>query len=92
MELHRALDKSSASIAILQIEIERLCGYYVGILLVGDANVHHKRLLKHFNSNTELGERLWKTCRDLGLNKICLQTDARRLSLGCCAYRRSGTM
>ena len=67
---YRAPDESGTSIAILKAEIERLRGDFVGILLVGDVNVHHKRWLKHSHSNTELGERLWETCRDLGLKQL----------------------
>ena len=52
---YRAPDESGTSIAILKAEIERLRGDFVGILLVGDVNVHHKRWLKHSHSNTKLG-------------------------------------
>ena len=55
---------------MLQSEIERLRDDCVGVILLGDINIHHTRWLRFSNRNTELGERLWEVCRDLGLKQI----------------------
>ena len=54
----------------LDDEIQRLRTEVVGIILVGDANVHHKRWLRHSNDNTQLGERLWHISQDNGLKQL----------------------
>ena len=67
---YRPPDDDGRSAAMLQAEIERLRCDCVGVILVGDINIHHKRWLKHSHSNTEFGERLWEICRDVGLKQI----------------------
>ena len=67
---YRPLDENGSSINMLQSEIERLRDDCVGVILLGDINIHHTRWLRFSNRNTELGERLWEVCRDLGLKQI----------------------
>ena len=40
---------------------------YVGLLLVGDVNVHHRRWLRFSRCNTTVGQRLWEICQSHGL-------------------------
>ena len=67
---YRPPDENGSSINMLQSEIERLRDDCVGVILLGDINIHHTRWLRFSNRNTELGERLWEVCRDLGLKQI----------------------
>ena len=67
---YRPPDEDGSSVIILQTEIERLRCDCVGVILLGDINIHHKRWLRHSYSNTELGERLWELCKDVGLKQI----------------------
>ena len=43
---------------------------YIGVILLGDLNIHHTRWLQFSNSNTSIGDRLWDVCRDLGLKQL----------------------
>ena len=67
---YRAPDENDSSIASLQSEILRLRGEYIGVILLGDLNIHHTRWLQFSNSNTSIGDRLWDVCRDLGLKQL----------------------
>ena len=67
---YRPPDEDGNSISILQAEIERLRSECVGVILLGDINIHHKRWLRYSSKNTITGERLWEVCRDLGLKQI----------------------
>ena len=67
---YRPPDEDGNSISILQAEIERLRSECVGVILLGDINIHHKRWLRYSSKNTTTGERLWEVCRDLGLKQI----------------------
>ena len=51
----------------LSSELTRLADDYVGVILVGDMNVHHARWLRHSNGNTALGATLWDICQNHGL-------------------------
>ena len=67
---YRPPDDDGRSMNALDDEIQRLRTEVVGIILVGDANVHHKRWLRHSNDNTQLGERLWHISQDNGLKQL----------------------
>ena len=67
---YRPPDEDGSSVIILPTEIERLRCDCVGVILLGDINIHHKRWLRHSYSNTELGERRWELCKDVGLKQI----------------------
>ena len=72
---YRPPGKNCNSINMLQSEIERLRDDCVGVILLGDINIHHTRWLRFSNRNTELGERLWEVCKDLGLKQIVREAD-----------------
>ena len=67
---YRPPDDDGISMNGLLDEIERLRGDYIGVILLGDLNVHHKRWLRYSSRNSELGERLWDICKDLGLKQL----------------------
>ena len=67
---YRPPDDDGSSLDGLAAAISRLQGDVIGILLVGDVNIHHQRWLHHSHSNTAVGERLWNICRDAGLKQL----------------------
>ena len=67
---YRPPDDDGSSLDGLAAAISRLQSDVIGILLVGDVNIHHQRWLHHSHSNTAVGERLWNICRDAGLKQL----------------------
>ena len=67
---YRPPDDDGSSLDGLAAAISRLQGDVIGVLLVGDVNIHHQRWLHHSHSNTAVGERLWNICRDAGLKQL----------------------
>ena len=67
---YRPPDDDGSSLDGLAAAINRLQGDVIGVLLVGDVNIHHQRWLHHSHSNTAVGERLWNICRDAGLKQL----------------------
>ena len=55
---YRAPDASDDHTSSLEREFERLSGDYIGAVLLGDFNIHHRRWLRFSSANTALGERL----------------------------------
>ncbi len=49
---------------------ERLAGQYIGTIVVGDLNVHHKRWLKHSSHCSLEGSLLYKFCCDNGFKQM----------------------
>ena len=62
---YKAPDEDVSSINNLQAEIMRLRGDNIGVILVGDVNVHHSRWLHFSSSNTGMGDLSWDVCKDL---------------------------
>ena len=68
---YRAPDEDGSSIDSLGSELERLRHDCVGVILIGDLNVHHRRWLRFSSQgNTTIGERLWSVCRDNSLKQV----------------------
>ena len=64
------------SISELRSELSNLCEDTLGILIVGDINIHHRKWLRHSNANTPEGEALQELCQDFGL-KQCVDQPTR---------------
>ena len=67
---YRPPDEDGCSTNMLQAEIARFRSDSVGVILMENINIHHKRWLRYSNTNTILGKRLWKVFGDLGLTQI----------------------
>ena len=74
---YRPPDEPGDSMDTLVEEIQRLRSDCIGVILIGDINIHHKKWLKHSRDNTALGERLWSICRETGL-KQCVRDPTRK--------------
>ena len=53
--------------AELRQELQLHISDYLGILLCGDLNIHHKKWLHYSHSNTSMGEELHSLCKDFDL-------------------------
>ena len=68
---YRAPDEDGSSVDSLSSELETLRQDCVGVILIGDVNVHHRRWLRFSSQgNTSLGERLWNVSRDNSLKQV----------------------
>ena len=68
---YRPPDDDGSSMQNLGSELERLREDCVGVILIGDVNIHHRRWLRHSSQgNTPLGERLWSICRENSLKQV----------------------
>ncbi len=74
---YRPPDETGESMDTLVDEMRRLRPECVGVILVGDVNIHHKKWLKYSRENSTLGERLWGICRETGL-KQCVRDPTRQ--------------
>ena len=70
---YRPPDDDGTCIDTFVEEINNMRGGVVGVIVLGDLNIHHARWLKHSNANTTLGERLWNACLDMGLKQLVKQ-------------------
>ena len=66
---YRAPDAGDSSIETLPAELDRLRAEVVGVILLGDINIHHRKWLRHSRENSAIGERLWSVCKDSGLKQ-----------------------
>ena len=57
-------------IASLQEELSNLKGEVVGIVIMGDCNIHHVRWLRYSNGNTAEGVLLKQICDDFNLKQL----------------------
>ena len=60
-----------ASIFSLSEEFAKLqADTFLGIILAGDVNIHHRKWLRHSRESTAIGKRLWNISRDAGLKQL----------------------
>ena len=54
----------------LRTELNRYVSNVVGVILVGDFNIHHRKWLRFSNANTADGETLHEMCQEFGLRQL----------------------
>ena len=64
---YRPPDAPLEHILSFRTELERLSNDYIGILCVGDHNIHHKKWLRFSNKNSREGEELKTICDEFSL-------------------------
>ena len=67
---YRPPDDDGSSMNNLLAELRRLRCEFVGTILLGDINVHHRKWLRFSNDNTTIGERLHDICHEAGLKQV----------------------
>ena len=67
---YRPPDESRELLETLAAELEQHSPGHIGIFLLCDANIHHKRWLKFSESNSSLGQELQEICDGAGLVQI----------------------
>ena len=66
----RAPDEPFDSISSLAEELNSSEDTFVGMIIVGDLNIHHKSWLFHSNANTRASESLMGICQDFSLSQL----------------------
>ena len=51
----------------LQLELDKLSGQAIGVYVIGDMNIHHKKWLRHSAGNTAEGQELQDICTQYNL-------------------------
>ena len=64
---YRPPDAPISHVDSLRDELARLSDGYIGVVLMGDMNIHHRKWLRYSNGNTGVGESLWHLCQEYGL-------------------------
>ena len=64
---YRPPDAYAESIESLRVELKSYESKVIGVLLMGDFNVHHCKWLRFSNANTSSGELLHEVCQEFGL-------------------------
>ena len=67
---HEPIANPTESIADLKTEILEHCRYALGVILVGDMNVHERSWLKYSNGISAEGRKLHEVSADLGLRQL----------------------
>ena len=67
---YRPPGESLTGISAMQSELRRLRNQGVGVLIIGDMNVHNPRWLRFSNKNTPEGTLLYETVAEEGLEQI----------------------
>ena len=67
---YRPPDESRELLETLAAELEQHSPGHIGIFLLCDANIHHKRWLKFSESNSSPGQELQEICDGAGLAQI----------------------
>ncbi len=67
---YRAPDAGDDSICSLPTELASLRDDVVGVILAGDVNIHHRKLLRHSRENSAIGERLWNISKEESLKQL----------------------
>ena len=62
-------DANPEAIESLRVELKSYESKVIGVLLVGDFNVHHCKWLRFSNANTSSGELLHEICQEFGLRQ-----------------------
>ena len=67
---YRAPDDSGTSVRSFPVEFNSFRSNFIGAIIVGDPNIHHKKWLVHSRENSAIGELLHKSCLDVGLRQV----------------------
>ena len=51
-------------------ELQEMCASNLGIVVLGDLNIHHIKWLRHSNANTSSGEQMQEICADFDLKQL----------------------
>ena len=68
--MYRPPDATPDVIEDLRHEIGLHVSNCIGVILVGDFNVHHRKWLRHSHSNNAEGYMLHEICQDLGMKQL----------------------
>ena len=79
---YRAPDDSDASVRSLSSELQSLRSEFIGAVILGDPNIHHRKWLVHSRDNSAIGELLHKSCLDTGLKQIVRKPTRPNLASG----------